>query len=104
MFQFVEVAVNQPEPDLIKPEITRLMKTLYDAWDGVLPDQRHAQFHGYLRGELTSIVDPNPTNTIHFVHIGLGYSTYPISMNHWDPEYVQAWCAKNQLPTELVIP
>jgi hypothetical protein len=104
MFKFIEVAVNKPEPDLIKDEILKLMRRLYDAWAGVLPNYGHAQFYGYLRGKLTTIVDPNPTNTIHFVHVGIGYSTYPIEVNHGVPERVKAWCDDNQLPLELVIP
>jgi hypothetical protein len=103
-FKFVEVTVNRPEPDLIKPEIIRLLRSLYDAWDGVLPDHGQARFYGYLRGSLNSIIDPNPKNTIHFVHIGIGYSTYPIEMSQGVPELVQAWCSANQLPTELVVP
>ena len=103
VFQIFEVASNLPEPDLIKPGITRVMRHLYDAWDGALPDAGHPQFYGYLRGRLNSIIDPNPKNSIHFVQIGLGYSTYPIEVSHGVPELVQAWCDKNQLPTELVI-
>jgi len=105
LFKFTEISANTQDSSVLKTEITKLMKTLYDTWDGMLPDQGHAQFYGYLRGGLMSHVDPNPTNTIHWIHIGLGYSTYQVGdLYYGDPEKVRALCEANQLPMELVVP
>lgn len=103
-FKFFEVAVNAQHPSNLKDGITKIMKGLYDAWHGVLPNQGQSQFYGFIRGGLMSHIDPNPTNTIHWIHIGLGYTTYPMkNITCGVPERVQALCDANQLPMELVI-
>jgi hypothetical protein len=105
LFKFVEVSANTQHPSNVKDEITRLMKSLYDAWQGVLPNQGRAQFYGFIRGGLMSHIDPEPTKTMHWVHIGLGYTTYPMkNITCGVPERVQALCDANQLPMELVLP
>jgi len=103
-FKFFELAVNTQHPSHVRDGITKLMKSLYDTWQGVLPNQGRAQFYGFIRGELMSHIDPNPTNTVHCVHIGLGYTTYPMkNITCGVPERVQALCDANQLPMELAI-
>lgn len=103
-FKLTEIASNTPTSNPIKTYISGLLKHLYDAWTGMLPNQGAASFYGCVRGKCETIKCAKPSDTFHYIHIGLGFTTYPITGIHLgDPNFMKQFCEVNQLPTELIL-
>lgn len=96
-FQFIEVS-STIGPEAIKPEILKVMRNLFDTWTGILPEAGNPSFYGVINGHLQTV------GTITFVHIGMGYTTYPIEGIEYGVESKnQEFCEANQLPQELIV-
>jgi len=97
-FQIIEVS-STIGPEALKPEILKVMQDLYDTWTGILPEAGKPSFYGVLSGQLQTV------DSISFVHIGIGYTTYPIEygIEYGVESRNREFCEANQLPQEIVI-
>jgi hypothetical protein len=85
-------------PESLKPEILKIMQNLYDTWTGILPEAGKPSFYGAIQGQLQTV------DEISFLHIWMGYTTYPIEGIEYGVESRnREFCEANQLPQELVI-
>jgi hypothetical protein len=96
-FQFIEVS-STIGPEALKSEILKVMRNLFDTWTGILPEAGKPSFYGVINGHLQTV------GSISFVHIGIGYTTYPVGGVEYGVEIRnREFCEANQLPQELVI-